>query len=443
MWRNKSMRTPLWGAAIALLLALSLLVLPPGGALAQGGETITYGSSVIGSLTTESPFVIYTFNANAGDLISIVLAGLAPEVVPGASLLGPDQRQLGVSGDDPFSAGGGRLARIDHRIAQTGVHSLIVNNTNNAPGEFLLMLDGLPGSQATPLASGGTQTANMPPNTAPVLFNFPASGDSQTLSLSTATPGFGFLTRVFDGSGSLIAALAGETLRGVSLVVGPGSGDFLVEVGALTPNVQGSIQIGLAPGSSGQPVTGPVTTQEPQEPAAAPSTPTVCQASSSVNVNVRSGPSTDYPAFGSLSVGTTLPVVGRNSTTTWYVVDYNGRQGWVANSVVQVAGPCSALPFVANPPLPATPTPAPTSTPTGPTVDYHSTVGDGVTYPSGTCFTFYWTVTNVQSVFFDGMGVAGQGQAERCPTSSRSYVLHVVYNDGSTHDFSIPVGISP
>ena len=98
---------------------------------------------------------------------------------------------------------------------------------------------------------------------------------------------------------------------------------------------------------------------------------------------------------------------------------------------------------MADPPLPATATPLPTETPSGPTVDYRSTVGDGVTYPAGTCFTFYWTVTNVQAVFFDGVGVAGTGQQEKCPTSSRNYTLRVVYNDGSVHEFSIPVGITP
>ena len=440
MGYHNSSWTPSWGAAIALCLALILLVAPSGAALAQsGGGTITYGSSEIGSLTAESPFVIYTFNANAGDLISLVLAGLAPDVAPEASLLGPDQRQLGLTSDDPFSAGS-HLARLDYRIMQSGIHSLIVNNVNQTPGEFLLMLDGRPGGQATGIAIGSTQTANLPPNTASGFFSFPAPPDGTlTLSLSTSTPGFGFLARVYDSNGNLIAGLAGEALRGVSLNVGPGGGEYLVELGSLTPSLQGAIQVALTQGSGGQPVTGPVSTEEPAEPA----TPSVCQASSTLNVNVRSGPSTDYPAFGSLAAGTALTVVGRNSTSTWYVVDYNGRQGWVANSVVQVNGPCGALPFVADPPLPATATPIPTSTPSGPTVDYRSTVGDGVTYPSGTCFTFYWTVTNVREVFFDGVGVAGSGQQEKCPTSSRSYTLRVIYNDGTVHEFSIPVGITP
>ena len=234
------------------------------------GRSITYGSSVIGSLTAESPFVIYTFNANPGDLISLVLAGLAPEVVPESSLLGPDQRQLALTSNDPFSVGS-QLARLDYRIMQGGIHSLIVNNANNTPGEFLLLLNGRPGGEATGIAVGSTQTANLPPNTAPGLFSFPASPDSPlTLSLSTSTAGFSFLARVYDPTGNLIAGLAGEALRGVSLNVAPGSGQYVVEIGSLTPNVQGAIMVALTQGSASQPVTGPVTTEEPAEPAGPP-----------------------------------------------------------------------------------------------------------------------------------------------------------------------------
>jgi len=49
----------------------------------------------------------------------------------------------------------------------------------------------------------------------------------------------------------------------------------------------------------------------------------------------------------------------------------------------------------------------------------------------------------VREVYFDGQGVSGQGQREACPTASRSYVLRVVYLDGTIQDFPIPVTISP
>ncbi len=237
-------------------------------------------------------------------------------------------------------------------------------------------------SLSTTLAQNAPQMVNLPPNVVPVLAGFEALPNAnQTLNIGTDTAGFAFLARVYDPQGSLIAGMAGEALRGVSLTVGPGSGQYVVEIGSASTNVQGTVQIGIGAGGS---IVAPAATATPQAPLATP-TSSVCRATGSLNVNVRTGPGTDYPAFGTLSTGTSLNVVGRNNDSSWYVVDYNGRQGWVSNSVVLLDGPCSALPFVTAPPPPATPTPLPTSTPSGPTVDFRSTVGDGVTYPAGTC----------------------------------------------------------
>ena len=61
-------------------------------------------------------------------------------------------------------------------------------------------------------------------------------------------------------------------------------------------------------------------------------------------------------------------------------------------------------------------------------------MAEGVTYPPGTCFTFYWNVTNVQAIYFDGQGVTGQGQRQVCPTVSRSYVLHIEYANSTVQD---------
>ena len=102
-----------------------------------------------------------------------------------------------------------------------------------------------------------------------------------------------------------------------------------------------------------------------------------------------------------------------------------------------------------TPPLPPTatpqPTPFPTLTPTyiAPSASFTSTVAEGVTYPPGTCFTFYWSVTGVEAVYFDGQGVPGQGQQQVCPAASRSYTLHIVYANTTTQDLSIPVLIGP
>jgi len=437
MWHQNLMGRSAWATLFALSVVLAAVVVPGTTAQAQGGEVITYGTSVIGNITAEMPFAIYSLNMNAGDMMSVVVVGLAPDMLPAVGMVGADQRPIANSADDPFSAAGDRLARLDYRATQTGSYSLIVTNSNNTPGQFVLILDGRPTPAGTALSPDATETASLLPDSAPLIYTFQApSTGNLLLSLNTTTPGFSFMARVYDGRGQLIARLAGVDLRGAGLDIGPGSGQYVVEVGALTSDLPGSVQISLAPGGAGVVAPGspiPVAT----------ATPSVCQVTSSNRVNVRTGPSTAYPAFGALLPGSSLNVIGRNYAATWYVVNYSGQQGWVSGSVVEIGGPCDALPFVPDPPLPATPTPMPTATPAAPSVSFTSTIADGAIYPPGTCFTFFWHVQNVREVYFDGQGVSGQGQREACPTASRSYVLRVVYLDGTIQDFPIPVTISP
>ena len=80
------------------------------------------------------------------------------------------------------------------------------------------------------------------------------------------------------------------------------------------------------------------------------------------NVNLRSGPGTNYPVVGSLSSGTSLPVTGTNQARDWYTVNLNGQQAWAAASVTTTTGNCSVLPTVSAPPVP-TPRPAPVQQP--------------------------------------------------------------------------------
>ncbi len=81
---------------------------------------------------------------------------------------------------------------------------------------------------------------------------------------------------------------------------------------------------------------------------------------SRTNANVRRGDSTLYEAFAALRPGQEVPVIGISSFGTgWYLVRLpDGRQGWVAPSVVEFFGDVARLPRV-DPPPPPTPTPIP------------------------------------------------------------------------------------
>lgn len=79
--------------------------------------------------------------------------------------------------------------------------------------------------------------------------------------------------------------------------------------------------------------------------------------------NVRLGPGVAYSVYYVLDAGTTVPILGRNSGSTWWVVpgpgDGSGPAGWIAGAVVSMQGDTGSVPIMATPPLPPTPYPEP------------------------------------------------------------------------------------
>lgn len=75
--------------------------------------------------------------------------------------------------------------------------------------------------------------------------------------------------------------------------------------------------------------------------------------------NVRNGPGVAYAIIGNLAAGAQAEVIGRDATAKWLVIVYHttrAEHGWVAQQVGVYSGEVNALPVVAAPPLPPTPT---------------------------------------------------------------------------------------
>ncbi|MCB0209578.1 MAG: PKD domain-containing protein [Anaerolineae bacterium] len=96
-----------------------------------------------------------------------------------------------------------------------------------------------------------------------------------------------------------------------------------------------------------------------------PPAPTVAQLTTTANLNVRSGPGTDYDILGVLLLGQSAEIIGRNAEATWWQVKYPSATqdfGWVSAQFVQASN-IANVPIVTAPPAP-TPVPAtPTATP--------------------------------------------------------------------------------
>lgn len=356
----------------ALFLLLLLIVVVPATA-AQGVAVLTYGSSAAGTLSSEAPLNLYTFSGNTGDLVTARVFGLEPGMAPTASLLGPNQQVLAGSALEQLTSGNSVvLSRI---LPSAGVYTLLVGGS---PGGYLVSLSGSAVTAPTPLA--------LPANT-PVTLS--ADGSSQVFSIGNSSPN------------AIAIAVANSAVQGAfSLAVYNAAGQSLAHFdGAVSdicvsiPGGSGNLTAALAGANGGQPLgvtlsvvdggcAGLTVTQssppQPAQPTQVPppaTTPEVsnpqaaCTASSGGAVNVRSGPGTEYGVLTTLQAGVQAAVVGQ-SGTGWVVIQINGVQGFVSQTVVGIFGSCAGLPIIAapnQPPAAATATPlqqqAPTVTP--------------------------------------------------------------------------------
>ena len=112
------------------------------------------------------------------------------------------------------------------------------------------------------------------------------------------------------------------------------------------------------------------------------------------DVNVREGPGTAYPRLGTVTKGTVLKIVGKNSTGGWWqVCCVTGQRVWISGQLVDVEGNTDGIEVAVNiPSLPPTPTalppPTPGQTPAPlPAVDFLLLArGECVSNPSETYF---------------------------------------------------------
>jgi hypothetical protein len=106
------------------------------------------------------------------------------------------------------------------------------------------------------------------------------------------------------------------------------------------------------------PVGVPTETPNPT-PSFTPS-PTPCEGlvTATTVANIRTGPGTAYDVVGSLPLGGTAKVAGRNDANTWWYIEFSGGIGghaWIAGSVTTASCLPSVVQVVAAPPLPTAP----------------------------------------------------------------------------------------
>jgi uncharacterized protein YraI len=79
---------------------------------------------------------------------------------------------------------------------------------------------------------------------------------------------------------------------------------------------------------------------------APPAAPAGVTATATTTVRVRSGPGTDFEQVGSVDVGATVPVLGKNPAGDWLYIEANGVRGWAAGFLFRIQGDLNTVPVV-------------------------------------------------------------------------------------------------
>lgn len=139
------------------------------------------------------------------------------------------------------------------------------------------------------------------------------------------------------------------------------------------------------------PIPSPTETAAPSPTSTVTDTPTAVvpygevKAEEGSEVNIRTGPGTDYPRARVVLPGQRLEVIGRSEDRQWWVVqvpDLPGGQAWISTTYFQTYNTANVPPIPA-PPLSPTPTPIPpTATPTEPPTEAPPPTATPALYPS-------------------------------------------------------------
>lgn len=330
-----------------LLIVVVALVF---GTVSLAQMTLAYGMRVTGQVSAAQPQAVYVFTGTEGDVISALVIGISPGLLPTLGLNGPSGQQLAFSGGDGLSAVAG-AAQIVIRLPSSGTYALQVGALNNAQGDFLLALDGGPVASSEVSAGGSAEIQLDPNNPQQVVILTGTGDDAPNMFFPFSLSGSGFTVRVFNAEGETVALVKSAFGQfSVGLMAGATYYALLTlddESATITASL-GTAEQGSAPAAADD----------------------ACTVTTSGGVNVRSGPGTAFePPIGSLTGS--APVTGQ-TTTGWYQINYNGLTGYVSASVVSVTGNCASVPTVTGPPPPAptavppTPVPPPTSPPPPP-----------------------------------------------------------------------------
>lgn len=340
---------------LAGLIMLFIIAFLTNTAAAQGGILVS-GQVTTGEISTQTPVALYSFQGTAGGHVTLQAFGDTSGLLPALTLLAPSGTAVASSSSDPFTPGAGD-ARITALLPENGFYSVLVGGAQNTVGFFTLRLTLGQTFNTLTLQPGPAQSIPVGGVNGEPTLRVAGGFNATTLIGAGAVPAeFLFNIEVRSPDGKLQAVASGLPL--VALTLPPANGNYEIKLSPMLGDATGSVCVGIgtATPNCGGAQTAPIQPVQPQPPATtqevgAPPANTCVVSPGAGQVNVRSGPGTNYNVIGSLQPGQFLPVNGVYAD--WYGVIYNGQQGYVSSTVVFASGPCGGLPVLQPPPPPA------------------------------------------------------------------------------------------
>ncbi len=219
------------------------------------------------------------------------------------------------------------------------------------------------------LAPSALTSGEVSPQFPVVLYRLNALPEPGFLYIENALLDTGARIRLVDAATGAVSGSVGADLLGARLLIAPGTNSYQIEViQSGSPNPEpfslcfAPISADTCEGNSA-PVTG-ATQPALVEATLAPTVVSACtiMPNSAGGANIRQTADVNSPLVGAMPASTTADVIGISPDRAFYNINFNGRVGWVAASVVTTTGDCSGIQTV-NPPPTLTPTPTATNTP--------------------------------------------------------------------------------
>lgn len=389
------------GVLLVILFALVFSIAAPP-AFAQNGdsipEPITLGENKVGEVTAENPVLAFEIALAQPQVLDIQALALSPGFAPALQVFDPFGLMIQVAPNASLET----VVRVSTSDLAAGLYRIEVSSANGQPGQFVLGVqtgEALPAPE--PLVPGETVEAEAGSAAPPQRYAFTGSDTDGMLlfvesRLATGAP----VVALKDAETFETLAISGGLVAGVRYRIPPGAVDYVVEVansGALDaqaytvcvqidgetgPFCETGIDSVPTPTVTPFVATPPPPPQQPLPPL--PSTGACVVASLTGGpVNVRSGPSTQFPPLFQLAGSALAAVTGRLANGSWYQVNVNGVVGWVSSSVIRIGGQCGSVTVIV--PTPTTPATGDTATPTW--------TPDGTTTVTPT-WTATWTPTD-------------------------------------------------